>query len=237
MRRKARFVFWASLGSLVLLAGGCSFFDSPPNPDFTWSPLEPLARTEVRFTDQSTDTGGLFGGGGIVSRVWDFGDGTTSSAVNPSHRYRCEGSYEVTLTVTDTAGLSRSATKRVDVQPSLHGRWKGTIWDALNRSFDLEFELYHSSPGSVTGTAYVNGLACNIINISFDPLAKKVRITFAYWATGNTWLLVGDYVTYPGCDLIELSGYWENITVSPGRKMGDWEVRLQLVSFNEANAK
>jgi len=33
------------------------------------------------------------------SLIWDFGDGTTSTAVDPSHQYSADGSYVVTLTV------------------------------------------------------------------------------------------------------------------------------------------
>ena len=35
---------------------------------------------------------------------WDFGDGTTSTAINPSHLYPGAGNYTVTLVVTDTNG-------------------------------------------------------------------------------------------------------------------------------------
>lgn len=36
------------------------------------------------------------------SFFWDFGDGTTSTLVNPSHNYASAGNYTVTLVVTDT---------------------------------------------------------------------------------------------------------------------------------------
>lgn len=222
-----------SLALILAILAGCDLFNPPPQPEFTWDPLEPLARNEVRFTDLSDDEGGIFGGAGISTWTWDFGDGTTSAARNPVHRYRCEGEYMVTLTVTDSGGLSRSISHQVNVQPSLHGLWKGKLWDALDRSFDLELELYQSTPGSITGTAYVNGLACNIINASFDPVGKKVSISFAYWGTGNTWLLVGDYEAYPGCERIRISGYWENISIQPGKKIGDWEVQLQPIGVSE----
>ncbi|RMH69232.1 MAG: PKD domain-containing protein [Gemmatimonadetes bacterium] len=39
--------------------------------------------------------------GSIVSYLWDFGDGTTSSAANPSHTYQTAGTYAIHLTVTD----------------------------------------------------------------------------------------------------------------------------------------
>ena len=45
-------------------------------------------------------------GGGIspYSYEWDFGDGNTSTDVVPTHAYKSEGSYTVTLKVTDDRG-------------------------------------------------------------------------------------------------------------------------------------
>ncbi|RFZ84308.1 PKD domain-containing protein [Mucilaginibacter terrenus] len=37
----------------------------------------------------------------IKSRVWDFGDGTTSTLANPVHKYQSNGKYTVVLTVTN----------------------------------------------------------------------------------------------------------------------------------------
>lgn len=48
--------------------------------------------------------------GSIVSYSWNFGDGATSSQANPSHTYASEGSYTVTLTVTDDLGKTGSNT-------------------------------------------------------------------------------------------------------------------------------
>ena len=45
--------------------------------------------------------------GGIVSYLWDFGDGTTSTAANPSHIYS-PGVYVVKLTLTGAGGCSAS---------------------------------------------------------------------------------------------------------------------------------
>jgi PKD repeat protein len=47
--------------------------------------------------------------GSIASRTWDFGDGGSGSGVTVSHTYSVAGSYVATLTVTDTAGASDSA--------------------------------------------------------------------------------------------------------------------------------
>lgn len=62
---------------------------------------------------------------GVAARYsWDFGDGTTSSAVNPTHVYQDAGIKTVTVTVSNDAG-SVSDTTRVEVK-GLSGLWVGT---------------------------------------------------------------------------------------------------------------
>ncbi len=48
-------------------------------------------------------TGSEFGGG-AVTFVWDFGDGGTSTEEDPTYTYSAEGTYTVTLIVTDDEG-------------------------------------------------------------------------------------------------------------------------------------
>lgn len=66
--------------------------NSPPTADFTYTTSD----LTVVFADQSSDSDGS-----IKARVWDFGDGASSTAQNPSHTYAGGGAYTVTLTVTD----------------------------------------------------------------------------------------------------------------------------------------
>jgi len=153
---------------VAVMLARCAVFDPAPTVNFTWNPSGPLARTEVQFTDLSTDSGGLFGGGGIVSWDWDFGDNDDAQAQNPKHEYQSAGSYTVRLTVTDSRGNQATTQKTIDVISSLDGRWQGTIWDAVRNAWQLKFQLNHSATGGITGTAYVTGLASNIISASFD---------------------------------------------------------------------
>ncbi|MFG3044188.1 PQQ-dependent sugar dehydrogenase [Streptomyces sp. NPDC048241] len=69
------------------------------------------APLKVRFssagtTDQDGDT---------LTRHWDFGDGTSSTAANPTHTYRQNGTYTATLTAKDPSGRTGSAAVRVVV--------------------------------------------------------------------------------------------------------------------------
>jgi PKD repeat protein len=70
----------------------------PPAPvaEFIGSPLSGSTPLAVTFTDQSTGT--------ITSRLWDFGDGTTSTAVNPTKAFLTAASFTVALTVTGPGG-------------------------------------------------------------------------------------------------------------------------------------
>ncbi|HEV2779446.1 MAG TPA: carbohydrate-binding protein [Actinophytocola sp.] len=47
--------------------------------------------------------------GGALTYAWNFGDGTTSTAANPTKTYSTNGQRTVTLTVTDPAGRTASA--------------------------------------------------------------------------------------------------------------------------------
>ena len=58
-------------------------------------------------------------GPSVATYLWDFGDGGTSTAANPSHTYTSFGSYTVTLTVFSAGGCSFTVTKTnfVNIQP------------------------------------------------------------------------------------------------------------------------
>jgi glucose/arabinose dehydrogenase/PKD repeat protein len=53
--------------------------------------------------------------GGALSYLWNFGDGTTSTAANPTKTYSTNGQRTVTLTVTDPGGRTGNASVVVTV--------------------------------------------------------------------------------------------------------------------------
>ncbi len=53
--------------------------------------------------------------GPLASYAWDFGDGGTATGVTAAHSYTADGTYPVTLTVTDSGGLTSTKTLQVTV--------------------------------------------------------------------------------------------------------------------------
>ena len=80
-----------------------------PNAFFSMTNNPTLAQEIVYFTDFSTPSSS------ISNWNWDFGDGAGASAQNPSHLYFNQGSYEVTLVITDSYGCSDTARREISV--------------------------------------------------------------------------------------------------------------------------
>lgn len=74
---------------------------SKPQADFTYTKSSGCVPVLVQFQNTSSSASNY---------LWDFGDGTTSTLLNPNHIYTTGGNYQVTLTVTDAAGCSTTKT-------------------------------------------------------------------------------------------------------------------------------
>ena len=78
----------------------------------------------------------------IVKYEWDFGDGGTSTEVNPTYTYKNAGDYTVSLTVTDDLDQKGQTKVGITVQPSaqnppvavITGPKSGQVGDQLNFS-------------------------------------------------------------------------------------------------------
>jgi gliding motility-associated-like protein len=61
---------------------------SKPVALFSWSPNPPIENTPVQFTNLSS---------GAIRYIWNFGDGESSTEINPSHQYNTTGTYSAEL--------------------------------------------------------------------------------------------------------------------------------------------
>ncbi|MCF8276278.1 MAG: choice-of-anchor L domain-containing protein [Flavobacteriales bacterium] len=94
------------------------------------------AHSTVQFTSSSTD---------ITDFAWDFGDGTFGFRESPLHEYLEEGTYIVTLTVTNSNGCEATVEDTVTVYPPLHVYVPNSFTpngDGINDEFGMIGEGY-----------------------------------------------------------------------------------------------
>lgn len=87
--------------------------------DTTGRPLPNLSilrrGSTITFVNASSDIGAA-----ITSYAWDFGDGSTSSDISPSHIYQEPGAYVVSLTATDNSGAANTARFGLTIPAIVH---------------------------------------------------------------------------------------------------------------------
>jgi PKD repeat protein len=142
--------------------------------DFTWSPLLPVSGQEVQFTDKST-------GADIISWLWEFGDGTTSTLQNPKHTFTnttgTNKDFTVTLTVTNSHGLSASmtASSRLAFPDSVYA--------------PMGFMLQATSPCIGAGTP-IPGVTTDFFGLPVDPVHPTIGAVEYHEATPDYVALV-----------------------------------------------
>ncbi|MCL2862582.1 MAG: PKD domain-containing protein [Methanimicrococcus sp.] len=116
------------------------YVGSGPVANFTASTNVGPAPLNVRFNDTST--------GNPTSWLWDFGDGNTSTARNPTHTYNSTGNYTVSLTVSNDFGRdtkTQTSFIRVGFQPYVYFTANGTV-----NSKQVAFTTHGHAPESAT---------------------------------------------------------------------------------------
>ena len=85
--------------------------------------------------------------GTIVAYDWDFGGGNTGTGVSATHTYTTDGTFNVTLTVTDDGGATDSATTTATIgvgnQPPVanaNGPYNGTVGVAVQFDGSASFD-------------------------------------------------------------------------------------------------
>jgi len=135
------------------------------------------------FTDQSTATPGP-----IVGRLWEFGDGQTSSTNNPTHLYGTPGTFLAKLTVTTSQGCTKDTTKSVVV---LGKPVANFTYSSPNCAQDsVQFSDISSTPhGSIKRWQWDFGDGTAPVTINF-PVNPNVKHSFAAGGNYNVTLTI-----------------------------------------------
>ena len=165
--------------------------------DFSSDKNTGYAPLEVLFSDQSS--------GDILSWRWDFGDGTTSTAQNPSHTYENSGNYDVSLTVNGTGGSDKETkTDFVTVRKSqpwnltklASGENTGDKF-GISVSVSGDYAIVGADGYDPEGAAYIFKRVNNSWDVTaklnptdvHDPFGNSVSISEDYAIVGaNYWL-------------------------------------------------
>jgi PKD repeat protein len=169
-----------------------------PTAAFSGTPLSGCPTLTVNFTDNST--------GSIDTWSWDFGDGATSSAQNPSHDYASAGTYTVSLTVTGPGGSdTNTKTNYISVtDPTVNADFSGT---PTSGDSPLNVAFTDASTGNVTGWNWDFGDGVSATtqnpNHTYNTAGVYTVTLTASNACGNSVATKTDYITVttPPCDL------------------------------------
>ncbi|MAS34256.1 MAG: hypothetical protein CL610_09620 [Anaerolineaceae bacterium] len=113
---------------------------SRPIAAFSQDRVSGISPLVVRFFNQSS--------GNITSYSWNFGDGGSSSAVNPTHTFRNPGVYNVTLRVKGPGGSS-NVSRQISVQ-SATPPVAAFTQDRTSGASPLTIQFTDQSQGNIT---------------------------------------------------------------------------------------
>lgn len=121
---------------------------------------------------------------GITSWQWQFGDGSSGTGQTVSHAYAADGSYTVTLTVTDSAGQQDSASRTIDVAGAAPGAPCSDCEHASGQLGNGQSVYYSSASGFTSDGGRFEGWLSGPANADFDLLLQKRSCLFVCsWST------------------------------------------------------
>ena len=206
----------------------------------------------MQFNDISTSSLG-----NIQSWAWNFGDGTTSNLQNPTHTYAGNGTYNVTLTITDLSGCTNTFSNPVVIaapisltptliQPPCNGGLNGTIGVTPSGGFGPSAGYggytYNWNGGQSTQQTFNGGAGTYAVTVT-DGVCTS---TAQYTLNQPSALTATTSVTNASCGLnngsvsIAISGGtppYNNITWAgfPGATVNNLPAGFYIANFNDAN--
>lgn len=115
--------------------------------------------------------------------LWDFDDGTTSTALNPSHSYTLDGTYDINVTTTTSNGCTATSTLNFPVEENLERNLEIIAQNNYCLGSEVQFSLNANEYDATSyDWTFGNGLTSAIINPKTTYLTEG---TFTVSVTGN----------------------------------------------------
>ncbi len=167
--------------------------------------------------------------GTIAGYAWDFGDGSTGAGPSPSHTYVAAAGYTASLTVTDNAGGTNTATVEVSIaapasalvvspsslsftMPSGGSNPPAQTVGLSSTAGSLSWQATSSQPWLVLGASAGTTPASLGVSVSGTGLSEGTRtgtITItADGATNGPLVISVEFVVQPGSGQGCLAGAW-----------------------------
>ncbi|MBK9732098.1 MAG: PKD domain-containing protein [Chitinophagaceae bacterium] len=160
--------------------------------EFDYEIIKTCTGDSLVFTDLSV-------GDTTITWSWDFGDGNTSTDINPTHMYSGTGTFDVILFITDTGGCFNKDT--ISISTYLEPPVAGFSVSPPPYCTDIPISFFNSSTGQGLIYKWIFGTATSS---DFEPV-------FTFTAAGlyTVYLVVTDSI---GCtDTVAA-----NLTINPG---------------------
>jgi PKD repeat protein len=214
-----------------------------PVANFSGAPTSGTAPLSVSFTDLSTNS--------PTSWSWNFGDGGTSTAQNPSHVYNSAGTFTVSLTATNAAGSDGETKSGYITVSSGGGSWTTITFDNFETGMGSytdggsDMSRYtgttHAHQGSAaadiqdnsgtsssfyhTTTRNVSGYSNQEVNFWFKMVSMETNENFfVEYYNGSSWQIVANFIRGTSY----ANGTFYNVTVSIPRTSYTYPTNARL---------
>ena len=166
------------------------------------------ANNPISFKNISHDNGGS----SVVNYLWDFGDGNYSNAFEPTHAYANGGSYNITLTVTNSCNCSSTYEYHIKVEDA-----RPIEITCLNVTCEYSKETYTANDGCggdwvvIGGTIVGGGPGNSWVDVYWDQVDPEDGFGYVsyssscscpYWNTVKIPVVLTEKAIIKGPDVI-----------------------------------
>ena len=153
-----------------------------PLPNVSFTPPGACVNSIVQFSNSTT----IPSPGSIASYSWNFANGSTSGAMNPTATFTTYGAYNVSLTATSGQGCTVTAVNNFSVHPLP----QATI-TPMGNNCQHNAVTFTPNPSIATGaiTSYTWNFGDSNLNISTGTVSNPPPVTVHTYSTYNSYTI------------------------------------------------